>query len=170
VRGIMHAEIKHSATDLVKLLDSINQQVIEDTEDDKFITLFHGILDDRNRSFIWSSAGHEPAYWYHKAQNRFEELPNTGMPIGIIPDAVFDQAGPIIPQSGDLIIIGTDGIWEARNEQNAFYGKDPFFKTIEEHAQGTAQKLCAAVIDDVVAFTGPGNQKDDITLIVIKAV
>ncbi|NQV33093.1 MAG: serine/threonine-protein phosphatase [Phycisphaeraceae bacterium] len=92
------------------------------------------------------------------------------MPIGIIPDAVFDQAGPIIPQSGDLIIIGTDGIWEARNEQNAFYGKDPFFKTIEEHAQGTAQKLCAAVIDDVVAFTGPGNQKDDITLIVIKAV
>ena len=170
VRGIMHSEIKHSACDLVKLLDSINQQVIEDTEDDRFVTLFHGILDDRNRSFIWSSAGHEPAYWYHMAENTFEELPNTGMPIGVIPDAVFDQAGPITPQSGDLIIIGTDGIWEARDEHDAFFGKEPFFKTIQEHAQATAQQLCAAVIDEVAAFVGPGDRTDDITLIVIKAV
>jgi sigma-B regulation protein RsbU (phosphoserine phosphatase) len=170
VRGIMHAEIKHSACDLVKLLDSLNEQVIEDTEDDKFVTLFHGILDDRNRSFIWSSAGHEPAYWYHKAQDTLEELPNTGMPIGILPDAVYDQAGPIIPEGGDLIIIGTDGIWEARNEHNHFFGKERFFKTIKTHALDTAQQICAAVIDEVTAFIGPGRRTDDITLIVIKAV
>jgi len=170
VRGIMHTEIKHSACDLVKLLDSINKQVIEDTEDDKFITLFHGILDDRNRSFIWSSAGHEPAYWYHKSQDTFEELPNTGMPIGITPDAVFDQAGPIVPEVGDLIIIGTDGIWEARNAQNAFFGKERFYKTIEDHAEDTAQEICSSVIEQVEAFVTPGDHTDDITLIVIKAI
>lgn len=169
VRGIMHSEIKHSAADLVKLLDSLNQQVIEDTEADKFVTLFHGILDDRNRSFIWASAGHEPAYWYHTRESHFEELPNTGMPIGILPDAVFDQAGPISPESGDLIIIGTDGIWEARNEHNAFFGKERFYKTIQAHAQETAQQLCAAVIDEVAAFIGPADRTDDITLIIIKA-
>ncbi len=170
VRGIMHSEVKHSACDLVKLLNNLNQQVIEDTDDDKFVTLFHGILDDRNRSFTWSSAGHEPAYWYHKDKNAFEELPNTGMPIGIIPDAVFEQAGPLSPKTGDLIIIGTDGIWEARNEYNQFFGKERFCKTIEDHAQDTAQELCAAVIDEVTAFIGPGARTDDITLIVIKTV
>ncbi|MCF7975952.1 MAG: SpoIIE family protein phosphatase [Phycisphaerae bacterium] len=170
VRGIMHSEIKHSACDLVKLLDSLNEQVIEDTDDDKFVTLFHGILDDRNRSFIWSSAGHEPAYWYHKAQLSLEELPNTGMPIGIMPDTVYDQAGPITPDKGDLIIIGTDGIWEARNEHHAFFGKERFFQTIKKHAEDTAKQICSAVIDEVTTFIGPGNRTDDVTLIVIKAV
>ncbi len=92
------------------------------------------------------------------------------MPIGILPDAVFDQAGPLTPESGDLIIIGTDGIWEARNEHNIFFGKERFCKTIEDHAQDTAQDLCSAVIDEVTAFIGPGARTDDITLIVIKAV
>ena len=92
------------------------------------------------------------------------------MPIGILPDTIFEQAGPITPEGGDLIIIGTDGIWEARNEHQAFFGKEPFFRTVEKHAQDTAQQLCAAVIDDVAAFIGPGKRTDDITLIVIKAV
>lgn len=168
-RGMMHAEIKHSACDLAQLFDRLNHQLFRDTEVGTFITLFHGILDDRNRSFIWSSAGHEPAFWLHHAENRIEELPNTGMPLGIMAEAVFGQAGPITPATGDLLVVGSDGIWEARNEHQDFFGKERFFKVLKNHAQDAAEDICSAVIDQVAAFIGPSRRTDDITLIVIKS-
>lgn len=167
IRGIMQTEVKHCGSDLVRLMDSINRQVLEDTTDDKFVTLFHGILDDRTRSFIWSSAGHEPAIWLHK--DRITELPNTGMPVGVMADAVFEQAGPVILAKDDVLVIGTDGIWEALNEHHAFFGKERFHRIIREHATGSAQQICAAVIREVTAFIGTGNRTDDITLVAIKA-
>ena len=168
-RGMMHAEIKHSACDLVKLFDTLNHQILHDTEVGTFVTLFHGILDDRNRSFIWASAGHEPAFWLHAQSGQIEELPNTGMPLGIHDEAVFDQAGPVTPEPGDLLVIGSDGIWEARDEHQEFFGKDRFFKVLKDHTQDPAEDICSAVIDRVAAFIGPGRRTDDITLIVIKS-
>ncbi len=169
-RGMMHAEIKHSACDLVKLFDSLNQQILNDTEVGTFVTLFHGILDDRNCSFIWASAGHEPAFWLHAQSGQIEELPNTGMPLGIHHDAVFDQAGPVVPEPGDLLVVGSDGIWEARNEHQQFFGKDRFFRVLQDHVQETAEAISGAVIDAVAAFVGPGQRTDDVTVVVIKAI
>ena len=167
IRGIMQTEVKHCGCDLVLLMDSLNRQVIKDTADDKFVTLFHGILDDRTRSFIWSAAGHEPAVWYHERQ--MKELPNTGMPIGVMADAVFEQAGPVILAKDDVLVIGTDGIWEARNEHHEFFGKERFYRIIHQHTSDSAERICQAVIQEVTAFIGTGARTDDITLVVIKS-
>ena len=63
-------------------------------------------------------------------------------------------------------MLGTDGIWEARNEAYEMYGKEPLQNVIREHAAESASDIADAIIDDLVRFRGGQPQLDDITLIV----
>jgi len=156
--------------DLIKLFEVLNRHIESDTDYDKFITLFYGILDANRKSLVWVSGGHDPALWYHKDSGKIEELPNTGMPVGIMKDASFEQGGPVFLKAGDVVVIGTDGIWEAQNEDGAMFGKDRLRNIIIRDSDKSAKEICSQIIDDVTSFSSPTPQLDDITLVVIKSV
>jgi sigma-B regulation protein RsbU (phosphoserine phosphatase) len=79
-------------------------------------------------------------------------------------------AGPITVESGDVVVIGTDGIWEARNEAEELFGKDRLRETIAAHADESASHIYAAILDAVAAYRGDAPQEDDVTLVVIKGL
>jgi len=170
IRGIIRAEVDHCPDDPVHVLRRLNHQIIEDTEDDKFVTLFYGLLDDRMRSLTWASAGHEPAAWYRQATGHIEELANTGLPLGVVDTEDFGQLGPVVLAPGDILVIGTDGIWEARNEQGEFFGRERFCSIIRGHAHESADALCSAIIQNVTKFIRSADRTDDITLVVVKSL
>jgi len=169
IRGIIRAEIKDDPHQLAQLLTRVNQQVVQDTEADRFVTLFCGLLEDQTRSFSWASAGHEPAVWLHGYDKAIEELPNTGMPLGILDDTSFEQIGPIVLAPDDILLIGTDGIWEARNAQGQFYGKQRFWDNLKENAHLCAEEIIERLIGNITEFIGSASRTDDITLVLIKA-
>lgn len=168
-RSILRGSAVRYGTDLSKLFTDVNDRLVKDTEDDKFMTLFYGILDDESKHLIWASGGHDPALWYRKEVDKIEELPNTGMPIGLMDGAVFEQAGPASLKPGDLIVVGTDGIWEAMDEDCNMFGKERLCRIISEH-KGEAKEICLAVINAVTEFCGSAPQMDDITLIAIRVL
>ena len=170
IRGVTHAEAKYYPDRPAQMLARTNGQVVQDTEDDRFVTLFYGILEDKTRSCVWASAGHEPALWYHSGDQRMEELPNTGMPLGVMENAVFKQIGPIHLEPEDILIIGTDGIWEAQNDQGEFYGKERFWDVIKDKHHLAADDLADLLMDHVTGFIGAAARTDDITLVLIKAI
>ena len=167
-RSILRSNAQLYKTSLTELFDVLNRQLVNDTDYDQFITLFYGVLDAEQKSLTWVSGGHDPALWYHRDSGQIEELPNTGMPIGIMEDASFEQAEPIKLKTGDIIVIGTDGIWEALNEEEIMFGKERFYELISSMSNKNANEICSKVIDEVVGFIEPAAQLDDITLIVIK--
>jgi len=65
IRAVTHAEARYYADRPAQMLARANGQVAQDTEDDRFVTLFYGLLEDQTRSCVWASAGHEPALWFH---------------------------------------------------------------------------------------------------------
>jgi sigma-B regulation protein RsbU (phosphoserine phosphatase) len=152
------------------LFVELNRQLVSDTGDDKFMTLFYGVLDDESTSLIWVSGGHDPALWYHKAGGDMEELPNTGMLMGLTKDAGYDQAGPVRLEKGDLVVIGTDGIWETQNIDREPFGKERFLHIIRAASARGARDICLEVTESVTRFRGAAEQTDDITLVVAKAV
>jgi sigma-B regulation protein RsbU (phosphoserine phosphatase) len=168
VRGSLQSEAKYHSHDLAELMTKLNQQVVRDTDTDKFVTLFYGILDGPARSLIWASAGHEPAVWYHPATQGFEELPNTGMPIGVTGSAQYEQAGPIFLTIGDILLIGTDGIREAQNARSEEFGRERLYDVLRANASHSAAAICKAIVQAVLAFLGTAPRTDDITLVVIK--
>ena len=168
-RGMLHADAEHHMNDLVSLIHGLNARLVRDAVDGQFITLFYGILVDHTRSLTWVSAGHEPAIWYHARSGRYEELANTGMPLGVEVDAAFEQAGPVILEQGDILVVGTDGIREARNQADEFFGTERLLEIIRDKAGLSADQICTAIIDGVTRFVEPAPRTDDITLIVVKA-
>jgi len=169
-RSVLRSNAQHYGADLIKLFEVINRHIESDTDYDKFITLFYGILDANQKSLAWVSGGHDPALWYHKDSGKIEELPNTGMPVGVMENASFEQGGPVFLKAGDVVVIGTDGIWEAQNESGVMFGKDRLRDIIIRDSDKSANEICSQIIDDVTNFSSPTPQLDDITLVVIKFV
>jgi sigma-B regulation protein RsbU (phosphoserine phosphatase) len=169
VRSSLRTNIRHRGADLTTLFREVNRDLVRDTGEDKFVTLFYGILDDADHSLTWASGGHDPALWRHADTGEIEELPNTGMLMGIFEDVAFEQADPVHLHSGDVAVIGTDGIWEARGPDGSLFGKERLYKILRE-TRGSAQETCAAIVAAVTGFCGPVPQQDDITLIVVQAL
>ncbi|MBW7989849.1 MAG: SpoIIE family protein phosphatase [Planctomycetes bacterium] len=170
VRGVLRSNAQHYGADLTKLFEVLNRHIESDTDYDKFITLFYGILDANQKSLVWASGGHDPALWFHKNNGKIEELPNTGMAVGVMENASFEQGGPVFFKAGDVVVIGTDGIWEAQNESGVMFGKDRLRNIIIRDSDKSATEICSQIIDDVTNFSAPTPQLDDITLVVIKSV
>ncbi len=157
------------------LLSLVNGLLCQDTADSgRFITLFflrleNGGLAPEGR-LAWARAGHDPALLYDPGTDAFEELMGPGLPLGVLPDYAYaEQSRPGL-WPGQILAVGTDGIWEARAPSGAMYGKDRFKAVLRRHAGETAGAIVAAVHADVAAFQAGSPRDDDITLVVVKAL
>lgn len=168
--SILRNNAPRHGDNLALAVSELNRHLVKNSEPDKFMTLFYGLLDDENKTLTWASAGHDPAIWFHAQSAEFSELQNTGMPLGIMDDAEFGQADPIALRTGDIAIVGTDGIWEARNASEEQYGKERLLDLIVTHKDESAEEIASAVVDSVLDFCSDSAPADDITLVVIKCV
>jgi len=153
----------------VQVVSLTNRDLVLDMGDSgNFMTLFYMEIDPRGRTARWVRAGHEPALLYCPVRDQFEELTGNGAPLGVDPDFGFtEQALPAL-HPGTILALGTDGIWEARDPEGRFFGKQRFRDVIRRQAAGSAQDMLAAVFDEVDRFCRGMPSQDDITLVVVK--
>ena len=82
------------------------------------------------------------------------------------------EANKIVSDPNDpnqIVVIGTDGIWEMHNIHGEMFGKESLLKIIRDNASGTAQEILASILNAIHSFRGDNEPEDDITLIVMKA-
>ena len=168
-RGVLRSHAGRHGGNLAALFEAMNTHLVRDTGEERFMTLFYGILDGDRRTLTWISAGHDPALWLRQPGGRIEELPNSGIPLGILDGAAYPQADPVTLAGGDVVLIGTDGIWEAGNPEGDMYGKDRLRAVLADFADRTAGEIRTAVVEAVRDFRGAAAQTDDVTLVVITA-
>ena len=169
-RGVLRSHAGLLGTDLAKLFAAMNRHLTRDSGDERFMTLFYAVLDAEARTLRWTSAGHDPALWLRRSTGEIEELPNTGMALGVLEEADFAQAGPVRIDPGDTVLIGTDGIWETRNPAGEFFGKQRLRDLVAALTDRCAEEIRQAVVDAVAAFRQVRPQEDDVTLVVIRGL
>lgn len=169
-RAVLRSHATQYDTKLAEMFADLNRHLVRDTGDERFLTLFYGVLEAGTRNLWYASAGHDPAVWFHAADRSVELLDNTGPLMGAIEGLAFEQAGPVTLQPGDVLAVGTDGIWEARNPAGELFERERFVQTVVENARLSPDDLIQAVIQAVRDFADGHPQEDDITLIVVKAV
>jgi sigma-B regulation protein RsbU (phosphoserine phosphatase) len=156
--------------DTARRITLVNRLLFPDTTDSgNFITLFYLEFDMAQRQLCWVRAGHDPAILYDPGDDRFAELNGDGMALGIEEEYDFSAYSMPLGLSGQVIVIGTDGIWEAHNPRREMFGKDRLRAVIRKHHHLNAHAIKDAVFKAVTEFTGP-DQDDDITLAVIKVL
>ncbi|WP_147819765.1 PP2C family protein-serine/threonine phosphatase [Salidesulfovibrio onnuriiensis] len=137
----------------------------------RFLSLFLLDIDPAAQRMAWVNAGHPPALLYDPRAETFTRLAGNGdIPLGVEqgwPYTAHDQ--PWL-SPGQLLLLGTDGIWETRNQQREMYGISRFQDVIRQSATKSAQEILRAVMESISAFRGQAPLDDDITLVVVKGV
>jgi len=157
------------AGSLDEIVSDVNRLLIRDLGDSgRFMTLFYLTIDGQHRWLNWVRAGHDPAIFYDPLSDTFEELRGSGMVLGIAGGHAYEQSRKDNLAEGQIIVLGTDGIWEARNSAGEMFGKDALCRIIRQYADVDANGLLTACLYALEKFQGGARPEDDVTLIVIK--
>ncbi|HYX06841.1 MAG TPA: SpoIIE family protein phosphatase [Bacteroidales bacterium] len=150
-----------------KCMEEANNHLCDVSQDSMFITVFYGILDIRNGSFVYCSAGHNLPFLLTR-DGAVGTLQGTGdMVLGGIKGLNFHN-NEIPLNRGDGIFIYTDGLTEAFNDQNEEYSKSRLSKELENKSKMSPNGLINRIMTDVTSFTGDAEQSDDITMLVFR--
>ncbi len=150
-----------------KVLHATNQRILTDTRNDMFVTVFYGILDPATGRLVYANAGHNPPYHLRALSTPPRALPSTGMPLGILEEASW-EARSIDLNVGDTLILYTDGVTEAQNPRDEFFGDQRLLAVTEENLSAPVAAIQDAVLAAVDHFSAPGAHCDDETLVIIK--
>jgi sigma-B regulation protein RsbU (phosphoserine phosphatase) len=152
-----------------EIISDVNRLITHDTGDTgQFMTLFYAVLDNYKKELRWVRAGHDPAIFYDPAKGEFKELNGYGMALGL--DGKFKYRENVLTglTMGQVLLIGTDGLWETQRESGEMFGKDRIKALIKKNANTSSDKIIEAIITTLKEFQGLMKQEDDVTLAVIK--
>ena len=154
---------------LVDIVSDVNQQMARDFEETGgFMTLFYLTIDTPNNCLYWVRAGHDPAILYDPESEAFEELRGAGIALGVDMDGHYAQYQKENLKKGQIILLGSDGLWEARNPKGDMFGKAPVHQIVGKLAQSSAKEILTACFHEFNVFLGDCAPEDDVTLVVIK--
>ena len=132
------------------------------------MTLIYLTIDRPNRRLQWVRAGHDPAILYDPSTDTLEELRGTGIAVGVDDTWQYEENEKPGLKKGQIIMLGTDGIWEARNQKGSMFGKNAVYEIIRQNAEADASTIQAAIIDALTTFQSGTDLEDDVTLVIIK--
>lgn len=160
-----------------EVLSALNTVLVDEMHQNMFITIIYGVIEADAGRLVFARAGHElPLFVHgkrHEGMNRTEFLGSAGMACGLVPSEIFsetteDRAVPF--ESGDLLVLYTDGVTEALNERHLQFSAERLADAVEANRNLDSKALNRAVITRVKEFAGKNAPEDDITLLTIKHV
>ena len=151
------------------IVGHVNRHLTHDVQaSGRFMTLFYAEIDCTDRRIHWVSAGHEPALVYDPRSGEFGELGGQGgLPLGVFEDARYEEYHRELA-AGQVLVIGTDGIWEARNREGRMFGKLLLQQVIRDNVVRPAAEIVEKVLETLKQFLFPLDIQDDATLVVVK--
>ncbi|HEY0007452.1 MAG TPA: SpoIIE family protein phosphatase [Tepidisphaeraceae bacterium] len=163
VRAALRAQVDNVYY-LYEVVRRLNTMLYRDTKPTEFVTLFYGVLNARTRRFTYCNAGHPPALLLRNKE--VTELPSDNMVLGIDPDQQYRQ-NVVDLQSGDAILMYSDGLPDAMNFEQQPYGKERVLSAFKSTAGHTVQGMADHLLWDVRRFVGLSNRSDDLTMVVM---
>jgi PAS domain S-box-containing protein len=156
--------------DTGEILTRANRVLAEDVGMERFVTLFLARLDPANRSLVYTSAGHPPAYVIN-AQNEVKAvLRRSGVPLGINPDTQYVGSSELQLNPGDILILLTDGIEECLDPKETLFGIDRILDVVRANRDKSAHDIVEALYQAVRQFGEGHPQIDDVTAIIVKVL
>jgi sigma-B regulation protein RsbU (phosphoserine phosphatase) len=146
------------------LVGKLNEVISSNIAADKFVTFCYCMIDTTNNRLTYASAGHCPPILFHKSGEAVP-LKEGGTPLGIFPDRKYEDGGLQL-ESGDSLVLYTDGLTEAMNSDEQEFGEQRLVELGSRNIAMSASELLVAIRKEVGSFCS-GNFQDDFTLVVV---
>lgn len=156
---------------ITSIVTDMNQHMTEDVyATGRFMTLVYLTIGKSRRSIDWIRAGHDPALLYDPGLDQFEELKGPGLALGVDKEYVYQLQHKDGLRANQLIVVGTDGIWEGSSKCGEMFGRERLKNIIRHNASKNAETILTAVLQEHADFTRGMRSEDDITLVIVKIV
>ena len=156
---------------LSQIVSDVNRDLTLDIHDTgRFTTLFYLMVDTQNHQLKWVRAGHDAALLYDPASGGFEDLYGSGLALGWDENYQYEENERPDLTVGQVIFMGTDGIWETFNSTGNPFGKEPIKDIIRRKAAVSADEIMNEILTALTRFRQGLEPEDDVTLVVIKIV
>ncbi len=154
-------------TKISSLLSRVNKLLNRTFSEDHFVTLVYcELTDDRNGLVLYANCGHNNPILL-RADGSYEMFEATGQILGPFPRENF-RTESFLMNKGDILILYTDGISEAANEQGEFFGEARLIDLVNEYRSLPSKDISLRVLDEVQKFNTHGVHSDDKTIVTIK--
>jgi serine phosphatase RsbU (regulator of sigma subunit) len=149
-----------------EVLDRVNQLLCEKSLPFQFVTLFLFLLSPQGMGqFI--SAGHNPAYLFRSATGKIEELTSDAYILGLFDFASY-QSRTLHLDKGDILVVYSDGLTDAQNQQEEMFGEERLLQIIRQEAPSGSHAIEQELLRAVAEFTQGMPQSDDITFVIVE--
>ena len=157
-------------TKISSLLSRLNQLLNKTFSEEHFVTLFYAeVTDDKNGLVIYANCGHNTPMLLRANTNVVDYLEATGQILGPFPNEKF-KTDNILMNKGDVLLLYTDGISEATNEQGEFFGEDKLAQMLFECRLQSSKYVTQYILQEVQRFNSLGTQSDDKTIVTIRRI
>jgi serine phosphatase RsbU (regulator of sigma subunit) len=166
----LRASLRAHLADLDNIDDvvgHVNHDLVRDTRDHEFATLFLGVLDLHTSRMTYCSAGHEPAMLL--SSNHCRSLDAGGMALGIVDNQVF-PTGEVSLAPGEMLAVFSDGLTEARDENERVFGRERIQKILLSNLRQESSHACDSLLNGINWFIGDAPSTDDTTVVVVRAI
>lgn len=150
----------------LEVLQRVNAQLCTENRANLFVTMILGIVDTVTGRMVYGQGGHNPPILISRSGEAVYE-PSGGMPLGVFEDAKFGQR-EINLQTGETLLVYTDGVTEAMNAERQLFGEDRLKVAVQGQNSLSAEQLTQQVVTAVGKFANGAEPSDDITLLAIK--
>jgi len=165
LRSMLRNQIRHRAR-VDETVALLNNGFVDDAPENRFVTLFYGELDIPSGILTYVNAGHNPPYLFQ--EGNVCTLTEGGPIVGFRKEFTF-EAGAVQLSTGDHLVLFTDGVVEAQNEQEEMFGDERLCMAVSEITgeARNAQGILSSIRESVSEFVGNARQYDDLTLLVV---
>jgi sigma-B regulation protein RsbU (phosphoserine phosphatase) len=163
VRAALRAQVDNVYY-LYEIIRRLNLMLCRDTKPQEFVSLFYGVLDTRTRRLTYCDAGHPPPVLLRDGVAR--ELESLNVVLGIDPAGEFSQS-VLHLQTGDRLLLYTDGLTDAMNFDKQMFGKQRSIDAFVKPA-ANAESVASNILWDLRRFVGLAPRNDDVTLITLQ--
>jgi sigma-B regulation protein RsbU (phosphoserine phosphatase) len=148
-------------------LEHANRLICAESSFGFFVTLFFAELEPTSGRLRYVNAGHNPPLLLRQTMTRPEPLVRTSLPLGIDPDFPYAQAEATLGP-GDLLLLYTDGVTEARDPQGRQFEQERLEASLSGRRGAAGSELLTGIEQDLSAFTTGAIADDDVTLVAVR--
>lgn len=173
LKGLM-LSLGHTYESPRQLLLEANRILAGTLDSRSFITMLYAVIDLDRGTLTYARAGHTPLI--HASQNGVRREVRVLAPDGLVLGlrgferrfAELLEEHEMGVQPGDVVVLFTDGVTEAMNEQDDLFGEDRLARLLEDAAPASSETLLERILQDVDAFVGAAAQHDDLTMVLLR--
>lgn len=171
-RTLIRTYALHHDSDPGRVMTLANERLLAETDSDLFVTIFYAILNPATGDLAYCNAGHNPPYLFATSPDQQTAEPvvalkGTGIPLGLF-DHLPWHNGSAHLEPGATLLLYSDGIVEAQDEDGNFYGSEMLQAVVDANRQRSAMALENRVMSSLYRFVGDAPQADDITLMILR--